>query len=125
MTLTVTHHFVLDVKLEFFVVDSLLNLVQVYHVFETETLCWLVLDQGLENLAAAFLSWSTDRSQLLDVEDLLFYLETHHAGMCGFCLTLRRKLYMYCAFEFACDWILDYVDVFDGAKDLTDLLDHC
>ena len=124
MTLAVAQHLVLNVKLELFVVDSLLDLVQADHVLEAEALCWLVFDQRLENFAAALLRRSTDRGQLLDVEDLLLNLEAHHAGVGGFRLALRRELHMHCALELAGYGVLDDVDVLDSAKDFADLLNH-
>lgn len=76
--LTVAHHLILHIELKLFVVDSLLDFVQIDHILQAEALRWLVFDKGLEDFACAVLRRCTDRCDLLDEQDLIVDFQPHH-----------------------------------------------
>jgi hypothetical protein len=68
-----------DVELEFFVVNALLNFVETDNIFDAQTGRRLVVNQLLEHFSAVGLAWLANRTQFLDKEHAVFDFETHHA----------------------------------------------
>ena len=123
-TIAIPPHFVLNVKLELFVVNAFLNLCQLNDIFQLQTLCRLIFYQSLENFTCAISGRSRDRSYLFDKQDLILDFESHHGWECVLGLRFFHKLDMDGSLELTWMRILDNVNVLDLAKDFANRLDH-
>ena len=118
------HHLVVDVELEFFVVNALLNFVETNYVLDTETGRRLVINQLLEDLAAVGLAGLTNRTQLLHKEHAVFDLETHHARVSTLRLRLSVELDIHSSFEAVGDRVLYEFNRLHCAKNFANRANH-